>query len=122
MAFGVKNHVPKHLDAAANVGIQLVYCPAGDVLMRSVLKPIAALCLLLMFVSAYGFAAHQHSSSLDEAQCTVCVVAHSASAVAIYKLPSTIPVLVRLLLLAEPLSAKQRLVPFALTVRPPPVL
>jgi hypothetical protein len=122
MAFGVKNHTSINLDGTANFGVQSIERPAGDVFMRSVLKPIAWLSLLLMFASAYGFAAHRHSSSLDEAQCTVCVVAHSASAVGTYKLPSTTPALVRLPLPAEPLSAKQRLVPFALTVRPPPAI
>jgi hypothetical protein len=122
MDFGVKNHVPKDLDVAANFGVESEYCSAGDVFMRSVWKPIAWLCLVLIFVSAYGFAAHQHSSSLDEAQCAVCVVAHSASAVATYELPRTSLVLVSLQLPAEPLPAKQRLVPFALTVRPPPAI
>ena len=89
--------------------------------MRSA-KPIAWICLLLMLVSAYGFVAHQHSSFLDEAKCTVCVVAHSASPVAITSLPSAVLVLVLLVILAEPVSAKQRLVPFALTVRPPPAI
>jgi hypothetical protein len=90
--------------------------------MRPVLKPIAWLCLLLMFVSAYGFAAHQHSSALDEARCTVCVIAHSASPAATCQLPSSFLILVLLLTLAEPLAAKQRLAPFALTVRPPPAI
>jgi hypothetical protein len=88
--------------------------------MRSVLKPIAGLCLLLMLVSAYGFAAHHHSNALDEAKCTLCVVAHSASPAATCKLPTAVLVLVRLIMQAEPASAKQRLVPFALSVRPPP--
>jgi hypothetical protein len=88
--------------------------------MRSVLKPIAGLCLLLTVVSAYGFATHQHSSSLDEAQCSVCVVAHSSSPAATYKLPTAVLVLACIIVQAEPASAKQRLVPFALSVRPPP--
>jgi len=90
--------------------------------MRSVVKQIAWLCLLLTFLSAYGFAAHQHASGTDEAQCTVCVIAHSASPAAAPSLPSAIFVLVLLLILTEPVPAKQRLVPFALTVRPPPVV
>jgi hypothetical protein len=84
------------------------------------LKPIAWLCLLLISVLAFAFVAHQHSSSCDEAQCAVCVVAHSASPAAFSNLPSTALVLVRFVVPAEPRSAKQRLVPFALTVRPPP--
>lgn len=90
--------------------------------MRSVLKTIACLCLLLTLVSAYGFAAHQHSSSVDEAQCSVCVIAHSASPAAACSLPSAFLILVLLIVLAEPLAAKQRLVPFALSVRPPPAV
>ena len=88
--------------------------------MRSVLKPVAWLCLLLTLVSAYGFAVHQHSSSLHDAQCTVCVVAHSASPAATCNLPSAVLVLVHRVVLAEPVSPKQRLGPFALSVRPPP--
>ena len=88
--------------------------------MRSVLKPVAWLCLLLTVVSAYVFAAHQHSSLHDEAQCTICVVAHSASPIPAAILPTVFLVLILLILIAGPVSAKQRLVPFALTVRPPP--
>jgi hypothetical protein len=90
--------------------------------MRSVLKPIAGLCLLLMVVSAYGYAAHQHSSALEEARCTVCVIAHSAAPAPVCELPRVFLILIVLLVLAEPLSAKQRLIPFALTVRPPPAI
>jgi hypothetical protein len=88
--------------------------------MRSGLKPIAWLGLLLMVSSAYVFATHQHSSSTDEAECRICVAAHSASPVASSNLSSTVLVLIPLIIPAEPVSAKQRLVPFALTVRPPP--
>lgn len=90
--------------------------------MRSVSKQITWLCLLVTLCSVYGFAAHQHSNFLDEAQCAVCIVAHSASPSATYKLPTAIAVLVQFVVPAEPSSAKQRLVPFALTVRPPPAV
>jgi hypothetical protein len=90
--------------------------------MRSVLKPMAWLCLMLTCVSAYSFAVHQHSSLLDEAKCTICVVAHSASPAASSKLPSAMLFLVQFVVLAEPRSAQQRLVPFALNVRPPPAI
>jgi hypothetical protein len=90
--------------------------------MRPVLKPIAWLCLLLMSVSAYSIAAHQHSTTLDEAKCTVCVIAHSASPATTCNLPSATLFLVRVVVLTEPVSAKQRLVPFALSVRPPPTV
>jgi hypothetical protein len=90
--------------------------------MRSVLKPVAWLCLLLTIVSAYSFAAHQHSNPLDEAKCSICVVAHSASPVAFCALPSAIMVLVQVVVLTEPRSARQRFIPFALSVRPPPAI
>ncbi len=90
--------------------------------MRSALKPIAWICLLLTLMSAYGFAAHQHSDSLDEAKCTVCVIAHSASPAAACQLPGTFLILVQLVVPAEPLPAKQHLIPFELTVRPPPAV
>jgi hypothetical protein len=90
--------------------------------MRSVLKQIAWVCLLLTLLSAYSIVTHQHSSSENEAQCPVCVIAHSASPAVAPSLPGAILVLVLLLILAEPVPAKQRLVPSALTVRPPPVV
>jgi hypothetical protein len=90
--------------------------------MRSVFKPITWICVLLTLVSAYGFAVHQHSGSLDEAQCTVCLIAHSASPAESCTLTSAFLILVLLLVVAEPIAAKQRLVPFALCVRPPPAI
>ena len=90
--------------------------------MRSVLRQIAVLCLLLTLLSAYGFAAHHHSSPSDEAQCTICVVAHSASPASSSTLRSTVFVLVLAIVLVEPVSAKQRLLSFALAVRPPPAV
>jgi hypothetical protein len=90
--------------------------------MRSVFtKQIACLCLLLTLFAAYSFAAHQHSSALDEQKCTICVIAHSASPVAVSSLPGAVFLVVRLIVLAGLASTKQRLIPFALTVRPPPV-
>jgi len=88
--------------------------------MRSASKHIAWLCLFLTLGSVYAFAAHHHSNLSDEAQCTICVVAHSASPIAASALPTSFLVLILFIVLAGPLSAKQRLVSFALTVRPPP--
>lgn len=90
--------------------------------MRAASRRIAWLCLLLTLLSAYVFATHQHFSSSDEAQCTVCVVAHSASPIATSTLPNPVLVLLQLAVVGEPLSAKQRLIAFALSVRPPPVV
>jgi hypothetical protein len=90
--------------------------------MRSVLKQIAWLCLMVTLLSAYSFAAHHHANPGDEAQCTVCVAAHSASPIARSTLPNPVLVLVRPIVLGEPVAAKQRLIAFALSVRPPPVV
>jgi hypothetical protein len=114
--------IGRTLAGCSNFGVDSIHCSAGKVFMRSVLRAVAWLCLLLMLVSAYVFAVHQHSSALDEAQCTVCVIAHSASPAAVCILPSAFLILVLLLVVAEPLSTKQRLVPFALSVRPPPAV
>jgi len=88
--------------------------------MRSAIKRMAWLCLLSTLLWAYGFATHQHSNSLDESQCTICVVAHFASPVAPSSLHSAVLVLVLLVVLVGSFFPSQRLVPFALTVRPPP--
>lgn len=87
--------------------------------MRSISKSIALLCLVLTFWSAMAFAVHQHSDATEATKCTVCVAAHSAS-------PQTPSIVVQATFVAvvtfraEPVSAQQRLVFFALTVRPPP--
>src|SRR5690349_4352508 len=47
--------------------------------MRSIVKHVALLCLLLMFWSAVAFVAHHHSKGADSAKCTVCVSAHTAA-------------------------------------------
>jgi hypothetical protein len=88
-------------------------------LYRSISKRIASVCLLLTLWSVYAFAAHHHSNSTEAVKCTVCVAAHSASPVASSKLPnaSFVPLCT---VAAEPVTAKQRLVTFALNVRPPP--
>jgi hypothetical protein len=87
--------------------------------VRSISKRIAMLCLLLTFWSVIAFAVHQHSSAAEAAKCTVCIAAHSASP----KAPSTLlkaTFVAVSTFRAEPVAAKQRLVGFALCVRPPP--
>jgi hypothetical protein len=87
--------------------------------VRLISKRIALVCLLLTVWSAVAFVAHQHSSKTEAAKCTVCIAAHSAS-------PKTTSNLLKATfvalstLQAQPVSAKQRLVAFALSVRPPP--
>ena len=105
-----------------NFGVDSIYCSAGVAFMRSVVKLIAGLCLLLTVVSAYIFATHHHSNSLSESQCTVCVVAHSASPVVAPTTPSAVPVVLRLIVVGEPITSEQRVIAFALSVRPPPVV
>jgi hypothetical protein len=78
--------------------------------------------MLLTLWSVYAFAAHQHSNSIDAAKCTVCVAAHSASPVSVSKLLNAAPVPVSRMVAAVPVAAKQRLIAFALAVRPPPAV
>jgi len=87
--------------------------------MRLIAKRIACLCLLLTLWSAIAFAVHQHSNATEAAKCTVCIAAHSASPKVASRLPHATFVAV-FTFRAEPISAKQRLVAFALSVRPPP--
>jgi hypothetical protein len=88
--------------------------------MGSISKPMAWLCLLLILGSAVAFVAHHHSDGTESATCTVCVAAHSASPalptlslVAIFLAVSTIQT-------AAATASRQRLIAFALSVRPPP--
>jgi 3-mercaptopyruvate sulfurtransferase SseA len=92
----------------------------GQAYMRSWSKRIAWLCLLLTLIAAYSLAAHHHSNSVDAAKCTVCVAAHSASPLTTARLPNAVFVPLHSVSTAEPVSAKQRLISFALSVRPPP--
>ena len=87
--------------------------------MRSISKRIACLCLLLTLWSAIAFAVHQHSNATEAAKCTVCIATHSASPKA-----TSAPLKARFVAVsnfrAEPVAAKQCLIVFALSVRPPP--
>jgi len=89
--------------------------------MRSKVKCVALLCLALTLWSSLAFAAHHHANGVESAKCAVCVAAHSAAPrteVAPLKV-TFVPVLT---FLPEPISAAQRVVAFALSVRPPPAL
>jgi hypothetical protein len=87
--------------------------------VRSISKRIAMLCLLLTLWSAVAFAVHQHSSAAEAAKCTICIAAHSASPKVTTTLPKVLFVSASTFL-PEPISAKQRVIAFALWVRPPP--
>jgi len=89
--------------------------------MRSIVKHVALMCLLLMFWSAVAFVAHHHSKGADSAKCTVCVSAHSAAPKAsAHLLKATFAPVSSLR--ADPVSVKQLLIVFALSVRPPPAI
>jgi hypothetical protein len=89
--------------------------------MKLIAKRIALLCVLLTFLSAMASVAHQHSSAIESAKCSVCAAAQSA----VPKTPSTlthITFVVVATFLPQSVSAKQRLIAFALCVRPPPTV
>jgi hypothetical protein len=88
--------------------------------MRPISKRIAWLCLLLMLWSAMAFAAHHHSDGDESAKCSVCIAALSASPTAPMILPQTTLLAVSIVRTEPVAAAKQRLIAFALTVRPPP--
>jgi hypothetical protein len=87
--------------------------------MRPILKPIAWMCLLLTFWSAFALVAHHHSSATEAAKCAVCIAAQSASPKTTSSLPdATFVPIARFR--PKPVSAKQCVIAFALSVRPPP--
>ena len=89
--------------------------------MRSLSKKIALLCLLLTVFSAVGLVTHSHSSRIEAARCAVCVAAHSAAPKAA-SVPEVIAQVFSSVVALDPVSSQQRLISFALRVRPPPVV
>ncbi len=87
--------------------------------MRSIMKRMACLCVLLTVWSAITFATHQHSSATESSSCTVCIAALSASPKATTKLPQVMFVSVSLVR-PESVLAKQCPAVLVLSVRPPP--
>ena len=87
--------------------------------MRSISKCIACMCVVLTFWSAIAFATHHHSNATESATCTVCIAAHSASPT-LSSTPRPATFIALVILRVEPVPAKQRLIAFALSVRPPP--
>jgi hypothetical protein len=89
--------------------------------MSSSLKRVAWLSLLLTLWSAFAFAVHHHSSQDESTTCQVCVAAQSAAPASASPTPK--PVFRRVLpFRPQPSAAKQHLVAFALSVRPPPAV
>jgi hypothetical protein len=94
--------------------------PNGVSNVRSIVKYLAVMCLLLTFWSAIAFAAHHHSNRTGSAKCAVCVAAHSAApkaTVSLLKAKFT-PIST---FLPEPVFAAQSFVAFALSVPPPTI-
>lgn len=88
--------------------------------MRSIWKSVASLCLVLTLWSAVAFVAHHHADANESAKCAVCVAALSATPTA-PSLPLQATFSVVSTFQPEPVAAsKQRLIAFALSVRPPP--
>jgi hypothetical protein len=87
--------------------------------VRSISKNVAVVCLLLTVWSAAALAAHHHSSATESTRCSVCVTSHSAAPKDVAALPqatfvdASAPV-------PDTISAQQRLICSALSVRPPP--
>jgi hypothetical protein len=89
--------------------------------MRSVSKGAAFLCLLLTLWSAIALVTHHHSSQNEASACQVCVTAHSTVSTSITSTPKpAFHTIFELRLF--PTATKQRLISFALCVRPPPVV
>jgi hypothetical protein len=89
--------------------------------MKSISKRIALFCALLTLWSAVALVAHHHSSATESAKCTVCVTAHSSAPKTTSNFaPATWATVSQVR--SEPVSAKQRIVAFALSVRPPPAV
>src|SRR5678815_3912411 len=57
--------------------------------LRSFVKCVAVLCLVVTFSTTLAIAAHHHSNNNESARCTVCIVAHSASPTAAISLLGT---------------------------------
>lgn len=89
--------------------------------MRSFSKRVASLCLLLTLWSAVALVLHHHSSADESSSCQVCVSTHSTAPTSLAAAPK--PVFYKIFIVQkQPRSAHQRLIGFALCVRPPPVV
>ena len=87
--------------------------------MRRIAKYIVWFSLLLTLSAALEASTHVHASALETAKCPVCVSAHSAAPQAVFSQPKTTFIRV-FTILTGPVSVQQRLIAFALRVRPPP--
>jgi hypothetical protein len=76
--------------------------------------------MLLTIWSAIAFATHQHWGATESSTCTVCIAAHSASPKTTTTTLSSVMFVSVSVFRPEPVATKQRLIAFALSVRPPP--
>jgi len=76
--------------------------------------------MLLMLWSAIAIVAHHHSDANESARCTVCVAAHSVATTGPVVTPRVTLVAVFALRAEALVCPKQRLIAFALSVRPLP--
>jgi hypothetical protein len=89
--------------------------------MRSISKNTACLCLLLTLWSVIALITHHHSNQTESSVCQVCVAAHSAASTTVSSAPKPVFHTIFALRL-RPTATKQRLIAFALSVRPPPAI
>ena len=87
--------------------------------MRSFTKYVAVMCLLLTLWSAVALISHHHTNAADAVKCTACMASHSTTPTATFYGVVVISVCV-FAVAADPLTSAGRLIPFALSVRPPP--
>jgi hypothetical protein len=76
--------------------------------------------MVLTIWSAIAFATHQHWGATESSTCTVCIAAHSASPKTTTTTLSSVMFVSVSVFRPEPVATKQRLIAFALSVRPPP--
>jgi hypothetical protein len=87
--------------------------------VRSIVKYLATVFLVLTLWSAVAAVAHHHPNGTESAKCSVCVAAHSAAPKVAASLAKTTFSSVAIFH-AKSVSTKERFVVFALNVRPPP--
>lgn len=89
--------------------------------LRRIFQLVAIVCLLLTVTSSFAAVLHVHSTPAESLNCQVCVLAHSTAPAAIQTAARPTFFRVADILLPE-LRTRQRLIVFALSVRPPPLV
>ena len=89
------------------------------VAVRPFTKCVAILCLLLTISSAVAVVAHHHSNGIDTAKCSICAAAHSTAPKAAAN-PTVTAFTSHFAFRSVSDPAKEQVVAFALSVRPPP--